>query len=302
MARRVTGPFSPQPGRAGTPPPAPRPGIATTFLFLAPLPLALRAIGPDPVAMAQKLGALALLLLAAWLTREGVIAHKAYLARPVARRPAIPRKIFGAGVTGLGLTLAALGPGHDLAQAAIYGLAGAALHLAAFGPDPLANKGMDGDAGLHSERAARAIAEGERHLAAMQAAITAAQDRRLNEVVAGFADQARALFRRVEADPRDLSGARRYLGVYLEGARDATQKFAPLYAQTRDDRLRSEYLALLADLEANFAARATRMLANDQTDFDIETEVLRDRLRREGLAASRRTDQSSGALPRKGSP
>ncbi len=289
MARRIIGRYSPQAGKAIVPPASPKPGFATTLLFFAPLPLALRAIGPDPVSMAQKLGALALLLLAAWLTREGVIAHKAFDERPIARRPAIPRKIFGAIVTGLGLTLATLGPGYDVLQAAIYGLAGTALHLAAFGLDPLQNKGMEGDVGFHSERAARAVAEGEKHLAAMQKAILTTQDRRLEEVVAGFANQARELFRRVEADPRDLTGARRYLGVYLEGARDATQKFAGLYAQTRDDRLRSEYLALLADLEANFAARATRMLANDQTDFDIETEVLRDRLRREGLAVNRET-------------
>ena len=290
MARRITGPYSPRGSKGIAPPPAQKPGIATTLLFLAPLPLALRAIGPDPVSMVQKLGALALLLLAAWLTREGVLAHNAYQERPIARRPAIPRKVFGAMATGLGLMLAMLGPGYDVVQAAIYGIAGTALHLAAFGPDPLQDKGMDGDTGFQSERAARAVAEGEKHLAAMQAAILTAGDRRLTEVVAGFADQARALFRRVEEDPRDLSGARRYLGVYLEGARDATQKFARLYAQTGDDRLRIEYLGLLADLEANFAARATRMLANDQTDFDIETEVLRDRLRREGLAADRRAE------------
>ena len=290
MAQRISGPYSPGGGKGLAPPAAPKPGFATTLLFFAPLPLALRAIGPDPVAMAQKLGALALLLLAAWLTREGVIAHRTYIARPVARRPAIPRKLFGAVITGAGLMLAMLGPGYDVVQAAIYGLAGAALHLAAFGLDPLQDKGMEGDTGFQSERAARAVAEGEKHLAAMQAAILTAQDRRLTEVVAGFAEQARALFARVEADPRDLTAARRYLGVYLEGARDATQKFAPLYARTRDDRLRSDYLALLADLEANFAARATQMLANDQTDFDIETEVLRDRLRRESAAIDRRTD------------
>ena len=291
MARRITGPHSPGAGRAARPPAAARAGFATTLLFIAPLPLALRAIGPDPVAMVQKLAALALLLLAAWLTREGVIAHKTYQARPIARRPAIPRKIFGAVVTGLGLTVAMLGPGHDPMQAAIYGLVGAALHLGAFGPDPLRDKGTEGGAGFHSERAARVIAEGERHLAAMQAAIRTTGDRRLTEAVAGFANQARALFSQVEADPRDLTAARRYLGVYLEGARDATQKFADLYVRTREDRLRSEYLALLADLEANFAARATRMLANDQSDFDVEIEVLRERLRREGLVLDRRSDR-----------
>lgn len=288
MARRISGRYSPGSGKTGAPPSPPKAGFTTTMLFFAPLPLALRAIGPDPAAMTLKLSALGLLLLAAWLTREGVIAHKVYDERPIAHRPAIPRKIFAAVATGLGLTLAMIGPSFGVAQAAIYGVVGLCLHLAAFGPDPLKNKGMDGDAGFLSDRAARAIAEGERRLSAMQEAIGTTKDRRLEEAVAGFAEQVRALFRRVEADPRDLAGARRYLGVYLEGARDATRKFASLYTKTRDDRLRSDYLTLLADLEANFAARAERMLANDQTDFDIETEVLRDRLRREGLTVNRK--------------
>lgn len=59
---------------------------------------------------------------------------------------------------------------------------------------------------------------------------------------------------RVEQDPGDLTAARRYLGFYLMGARDATVKFADLYSETQDRRAR-RLRALLTDLEANFAAR-----------------------------------------------
>ena len=53
----------------------------------------------------------------------------------------------------------------------------------------------------------------------------------------------------MEDDPRDLTAARRYLGVYLLGARDASTKFAEVYARTHSTETREDYLALLDDLE-----------------------------------------------------
>ncbi|NBQ28548.1 MAG: hypothetical protein EBU18_11400, partial [Rhodobacteraceae bacterium] len=72
-----------------------------------------------------------------------------------------------------------------------------------------------------------------------------------------------------------------YLSVYLQGARDATIAFADLYGRTGDDQAKADYLALLDDLEGNFAARTQKLLADDRTDLTIEIDVLRDRLARE---------------------
>ncbi len=87
----------------------------------------------------------------------------------------------------------------------------------------------------------------------------------------------------MEADPRDLTQARRYLGVYLRGARDATDKFAAYYARAGDADARRDYLAFLDDMEGGFAQRTERLMLDDRTGLDIELEVLRDRLRREGV-------------------
>ena len=65
------------------------------------------------------------------------------------------------------------------------------------------------------------------------------------------------------------------------GARDATVKFADLYARSRDAQARADYLALLDDLETTFADRSKSLLADNRTDLDVEIEVLRDRLKLE---------------------
>lgn len=92
------------------------------------------------------------------------------------------------------------------------------------------------------------------------------------------------MIRTVEEDPRDLTGARKFLGVYLMGARDATVKFVDRYRRSKNNEARADYEALLGDLEQNFAARTEKMLLDDKSDMDIEIKVLRDRLQREGVS------------------
>jgi len=262
----------------------PDPGVARpNFLFIAALPLLVAAFFQGAVGMAVDLGAFALLALSAWLTRDGLRAEAAYNARKVARRPAIPRKIFGAVLTGCGVALAA----YDGAAIApvILGALGLALHFAAFGPDPLSDKGMEGIDRFQTERVARAVVAAEKHLGAMSDAILRAKDRTLEGRVERFQAAARDMFRRVEEDPRDLSAARKYMGVYLMGAKDATVKFADLYARTRDAQARADYEALLDDLEAGIAAKTDKLLEDNRTDLDVEIEVLRERLQREGVRA-----------------
>ena len=284
MAERFSGKFSPDPSGEAPAPRRPVPSRAekrTGWLFLVALPFALKAFFQDPAGLTRNLAAFAVLVLAAWLTREGVRAADAYAARKTARRPALPRKIFGTVLTALGLGLGAAGGGET--AAILLGLTGAALHLYAFGPDPMRDKGMEGMDSFQQDRAARIVAEGEAHLKEMRDAAERAGDRQITARVDRFAVTARALFRTVEEDPRDLTAARRYLGVYLMGARDATIKFADLWAKTRDPGARADYEALLDDLETNFARRTTAFLTDNRSDLDIEIGVLRDRLKREGV-------------------
>ncbi|MBJ3761152.1 5-bromo-4-chloroindolyl phosphate hydrolysis family protein [Maribius pontilimi] len=259
-----------------------RAGARANALFIAPIPLVFRAFGSDPLGLFFNLAAFGLLMLAAWLTREGLRAQDAYEARAVARRPALPRKLLGAALTGIGLGVAGLS-GGDVVAPVIFTILGTALHVLAFGADPLSDKGTPGLDRFDADRIARAVDEAESYLTEMQALVAPLGDRPLQARVEAFAATARRMFRTVESDPRDLTGARRWLGVYLLGARDATDKFVALYTRRRDKTVRDDYIALLDDLETGFATRTEKMLLDDRSDLDIEIEVLRDRLARETL-------------------
>lgn len=292
MSQRFGGKYSPD-GTDDTSQPAARSpfqgarvdpiGARSNILFIPAIPMVFLALNDGAVNLTLALIAAALLTLAAWLLRGGLLAEAAYAARKVARRPAIPRKLFASVLTGVGIGLAAYRVEPGLVAPILFGLAAGGLHVAAFGIDPLKNKGMEGIDTFQQDRVARVVDEAETHLSAMTDAMKRAEDRKMELKLETFQATARDLIRTVEEDPRDLTAARKYLGVYLMGARDATIKFADIYARTRDAQARTDYGALLDDLSDNFAARTRKLLVDDRSDLNIEIDVLRDRLQREGV-------------------
>lgn len=262
--------------------------LRANLLFIAPLPLLFSGIGElrsgDALGMIGEFGALSILLLSAWLLREGMKAEDEYEARKIARPPAIPRKAFAAVLSGIGVFTAAwLGWGQPMISAGIFGALASGAHVFAFGLDPMKKKGIADFSEFDTDRAVRAIDKAEVTLAELHAAAERIGDRTLEARVERFGASVREVFRAVEDDPRDLTRARKFLGVYLTGAKDATVKFADLYSRNRSTEAREDYVALISDLEISFNAHREVLLLDDRQDLDIEIEVLRDRLQQEGL-------------------
>ncbi len=258
-------------------------GSRTKILFVPAIVLVATSFNDGATAIAMSLVGAALLTLGAWLMRDGLRAEAAFNARAMARKPAIPRKILASLAIGLGIAVAALTGPSGVVASVLYGVIASGLSFVAFGIDPLQDKRVEGIDTFQQDRVARVVDEAEGHLAAMSDHVASLNDRKLDLKVAGFQAMARKMIRTVEEDPRDLTAARKYLGVYLMGARDATVKFVDLYKRTKDDSARADYEALLTDLETNFVARTETLLDGDRSDMDIEIKVLRDRLQREGV-------------------
>lgn len=276
MAERFGGKFSPN-GTADKRVVPPERRIR--LMFILPFLFLIGGYFGTPEELIFAILAFAALMASAALTREGLRAEAAYNARAIARRPALPRKALAALFMAGGLFLGArIGQTDEIMSAALGGL-GLILHVMAFGLDPLRNKGGAGMDAFQTDRVARYVDEAEATLTTMREAIAALGERALQTRVDAFAATARGLFRGVETDPSDLTAARKYLTVYLVGARDATVKFADHYAQTRDAAARNAYESLLTDLQTTFASRSQALIGSGQTDLNIEIDVLRERLK-----------------------
>lgn len=293
MARKFGGKYSPDGGgervtgsgdtssyRGATVEPA---GARANLMFLPAVLVLFTSITSGATGLALGVVSAGILALSAWLLRDGLKAEAAYNTRKVARSPGIPRKFFSSVLAGLGIAVAAYKVEPGLVAPVIFGAVTAGLHVFSFGLDPMRDKGIEGIDKMQTDRVARVVDQAETYLRAMSDAITRAGDRKAEARLERFQASVRNMLRTVENDPRDLTATRKYLGVYLMGARDATVKFADIYARSRDEKARADYLDLLGDLETNFEAKTKTLLADDNSDLEIEIEVLRDRLAREGI-------------------
>ena len=87
----------------------------------------------------------------------------------------------------------------------------------------------------------------------------------------------------IENDPRDLRRARKFLNVYLDGAVEVTERYAATYEKTQSGTLEQGFSELLEDMEHVFKEQHDKLLQDDELDLDVQMDVLRQRLRREGV-------------------
>lgn len=234
--------------------------------------------------MVGRFSGFALFFLAAWLLVEGQKAEHAYNERDVAKPPAFPRKMFATVTTGLAVAVTSLFGFepilNDPVSAVIYSLAAALLHCFSFGLDPMSPKGLDGYSAVEAKRLLQALERGEKLMEETLAASKTFSNRSLQQHVQNMVAEARGVFRAIEKDPRDLQRARKFMYVYLQGARDATVKLAKLKPQVASTEV-NDYRQLLSDLEARFVRQKETLLFNDRSELDVEVEVLRDRIKQE---------------------
>jgi len=227
MARRFGGKYSPGGSGSGSDDPVREQvidqrrvdaaGARANILFLPAIVLVFFSLGAGPTTLLMALAGGGILTLAAWLLRDGLRAEAAFNARKVARRPAIPRKMLASAATGIGIFLAGMTGDTGLVGSALYGIAAVALHVAAFGIDPLKNKRMEGIDEFQQDRVARVVDEAEAHLTTIESQIALLNDRGLSARVGAFTASARKMIRTVEEDPRDLTGARQVSGRLFDG-------------------------------------------------------------------------------------
>ena len=294
MARRHSGTFAPGAplggarahpfrGRA-----AMRVDLRGLVLFVLPVPLFFAALGDlgagAGLAALADLAAFGALELGAWLLRQGQKAQAAYDARAVANPPALPRKTLAAGLAGGGVALAAFtGWGLDLAASTVMGGIAAGSHLLAFGLDPMRAKGID-LAEAEAGRVAGALDRAHALVGEIERQVHRLRDREIERKVDAMLASVRSILAQIEADPRDLPRARRYLSVYLTGAQEATRKYVEHHREAGDPTLRRDYLALLSELEASFGRGRETLLLEDRTELEVEIEVLRERLAEDARA------------------
>jgi len=257
-------------------------------LFLLPIPLYLAFLAALVAGNVEEVlltaGGIGCFWTAGVLATRALAGEARYVLGDWRNPPAVPLKLFSAGLTMIGVLLTATAAGHDDALAGVFGLLAVLGHVAFYGRDLRAPQIrvalVDGvDIAAVTAQLKQAYSR-LRCIEAVSQAIPAPEFRdRLGHITA----IGRAVLREIERDPGSASRARRFLNLYLDEAERITADYARVQKALPESRLDDSFRQLLDDLERTFEQQRQRLVNHERMSLDADIEVLSTRLKREGL-------------------
>jgi 5-bromo-4-chloroindolyl phosphate hydrolysis protein len=258
------------------------------LMFLLPLPVLFAALaalsGGNLSSLLGNAAGYGLFLAGALLLRRGLLSEAEYARRRVARAP-WPLKTLGSGIIALATGVTAwLGAGQNPLIAVAFGLAALLGCYLTYGFDPRAAKRFtDRDGVDTTDRVLEALTQAEQGIAAIEQATRDIRNAELNNRLRRIAALARQILKLLEEDPRDLRRARKFLNVYLDGARQVTEGYARTHGRVTAPELEDNFRRVLSTIEEVFQEQQQKLLETDVTDLDVQIEVLTTQLKREGV-------------------
>ncbi len=258
------------------------------LMFLLPLPVLFAAIASlARGSLSDLLGdaaGYALFLAGALLLRRGLLSEAEYDRRRIAKAP-WPLKTLGGGAIALATGVTAwLGVGQNPVIALVFGLTALLGCYLSYGFDPRAAKRFtDWDGVDTTDRVLEALTQAEASIAAIEQSTRNIRNAELNSRLRRIVALARQILKLLEEDPRDLRRARKFLNVYLDGARQVTEGYAKTHGRVAAPELEDNFRRVLVTIEEVFTEQQQKLLESDVSDLDVQIEVLTTQLKREGV-------------------
>jgi len=260
-------------------------GMLLYFLPAALIPATFIALGKGQLLdILVDASGFALYMLSAWCLRKGLQAEHLYANNRLARATRKPLKTIAAGIAALTTGMVAwLGVGHSLPVALMF--AGGALlgMYLSYGFDPRAEKTIIAAHGYSGDEILQTLEDSSRIIRGIEQANKQIRNAELNRRIERICEVADSILAEIEADPKDFRRARKFLNVYLDGARQVTEGYAKTHQQTQSGELEQNFRNVLDTLEEVFQEQHQKLLEDDVFDLDVKIEVLTTQLKREGI-------------------
>ena len=105
----------------------------------------------------------------------------------------------------------------------------------------------------------------------------------LNQRIDRICEIAEGVIAELEADPRGIRRARKFLNVYLENVQQVIRGYAQTHQQAGSQVLEQNFTTALDAIESAFQEQQQKLLEEDVFDLDVKIEVLTAQLKREGI-------------------
>ncbi len=259
--------------------------IKGTLLFLMPLPVLIGAVVhlvKGHVFASLTAGALfAGFMIAASIARHGFKLEGKFKQKKLSKAPSTPFKSVAALILSVttGMTAFLLSDYSLLGSIFIGGVTMMGFYLA-YGFDPQQDKTGNISLGVSADEVFEALEAAEIKIETIEKARKNIKNIEFDQHLRRIISKARGILTLIEEDPKDLTRARKFLKVYLDGTARVTESYAK--TQGRDattDVLDSNFEDVLGSIEKTFDEQHKKLLENDQFDLDVKIEVLKTQLK-----------------------
>lgn len=251
------------------------------YIFLAPLFLAviLSLLARDISAFLLNSVAFGLFFLTAKLNTIGLSKEYEYHTKTLTKAPKVPYKNITAALLGLStLYTGWIAGGEPFMTAAFLGLISTVGYFLYYGFDPKDDKLRNiGD--ISAEFVIETLAEARGKLAVIEENMKNIKEKSLHSKLRISTDKAYQILNNIEADPKDLRVARKFIIVYIDGIRKVTQSYTSMDEKEITTDTKNKLDNLLNDVEKKFDKEINRLKKNNQFDLDVHIDVLQEQIK-----------------------
>ena len=260
-------------------------GIKGTLLFLMPLPVLLAAVihlVKGNFFSSITAGALfAGFMIAATVARHGFKLESRFKQKKLAKAPGTPFKSVAAILLSIttGLTAFLLSDYGLLGSVLMGGVTMLGFYLA-YGMDPRRDKTGNISLGVSADEVFEALEAAEIKIETIETARKSIRNIEFDQHLKRIISKARGILTLIEEDPKDLTRARKFLKVYLDGTARVTESYAKTHGRdATTEILDTNFQEVLVSIETTFDEQHKKLLKNDQFDLDVKIEVLKTQLK-----------------------
>lgn len=222
--------------------------------------------------------------LAAVLLRKGLAAENPNRQNRLQAPSKLPLKLLAAllvaATTG---ALALFAAQQSLAVAVVYALGALLGMYLSYGFDQRNGLKLADAQGYSGEEIRQTLAAAFATIKTIEQTNRQIINRELNQRINSICGIAEGVIAELEADPRGIRRARKFLNIYLESVQQVVEGYAKTHPQTGSLELEQNFRQALNTIEAAFKEQQQKLLEEDLFDLDVKIEVLTNQLKHDGI-------------------
>ncbi len=171
-----------------------------------------------------------------------------------------------------------LAGGQDFFVSLALGLVSVGGYFLFYGFDPQEDK-LENIGDISAEFVIETLATARGKLAEVENEMKKIKEPTLHKKLRIATDKGYEILNNIEADPKDLRVARKFIIVYIDGIKKVTLSYTAIDEKDIDNETKERLSQLLSDVERRFDKELVRLKENDKFDLDVQIDVLQEQIK-----------------------